>query len=201
MTSRRTLKYMISKSGFESWRGNRLFFAHPLTSFSIFLHRDVEPAMPHPTRSSASQKSTRLGRYARRRPGWTPYVFGVFSILKKPPFFLREEKESNRCFLSTTTVRTAPLPPRLTFPPSPTRDDAPRTLTHQPSPPLHKRPPPSSSLNLKYDAQQRSSLRQDRHPRLTRVPRRRVESFRPGVRARRLWRPGGQGGRLCRGGF
>ena len=47
----------------------------------IFMLRDVEPAMPHPTRPSASRNSTRLGRRARSRPGWSPYVFFAFHFL------------------------------------------------------------------------------------------------------------------------
>ena len=61
----------------------QFFFLDPLTSFPVFLHRDVEPSIPHPTRPSASKNSKRPGRYARRRPGWAPYVILAFSFLSK----------------------------------------------------------------------------------------------------------------------
>ena len=56
-----------------------IFFVSDRLRFCpIFMLRDVEPAMPHPTRPSASRNSTRLGRRARSRPGWSPYVFWRF---------------------------------------------------------------------------------------------------------------------------
>ena len=66
---------------FEPRRELGSFFAPPFTSFAIFLHGDVEPSIPHPTRPSASKNSKRPGRYARRRPGWAPYVILAFSFL------------------------------------------------------------------------------------------------------------------------
>ena len=44
--------------------------------------------MPHPTRHSASKNSKRPGRYARRRPGWAPYVILAFSFLAQLFFFI-----------------------------------------------------------------------------------------------------------------
>ena len=58
--------------------GNIFFVFVRLRFCPIFMLRDVEPAMPHPTRPSASRNSTRLGRRARSRPGWSPYVFWRF---------------------------------------------------------------------------------------------------------------------------
>ena len=111
---RRGIKVPVRKGAGSNPAGVNFFFLDPLTSFPIFLHRDVEPSIPHPTRPSASKNSKRPGRYARRRPGWAPYVIlsRIFCNTKYacPAYYWVSSPFS--WFSRVEAVRHARAPPR-----------------------------------------------------------------------------------------